>query len=104
MREAAAFLREHPPPDVEQQELDEYLDAIEAPVRRPVQQRFRSLVRSAQEGNSEAEVAQQIVDTADKLGLEPTDPVEALPPISTDDIHLVCWMAITPAEGETEAT
>ncbi|MCS4195008.1 hypothetical protein GGP50_003245 [Salinibacter ruber] len=104
MREAAAFLREHPPPDIEQQELDEYLDAIEAPVRRPVQQRFRSLVRSAQEGNSEAEVAQQIVDTADKLGLEPTDPVEALPPISTDDIHLVCWMAITPAEGETEAT
>lgn len=103
MREAATFLREHPPPNVEQQELDEYLDAIEAPVRRTVQREFRAIVRAGREEAEATDVARKLIEKSDELGLEPTEPVEALPPISDADIHLVCWMAIAPADERADA-
>jgi len=32
-----------------------------------------------------------------ELGLEPSPPPEPLPAITEEDVHLVCWLAITPA-------
>ena len=40
--------------------------------------------------------AQQILDIIDNLGLEPYTPPKPLPEITPDDVHLVCWLALTP--------
>ena len=37
-----------------------------------------------------------LADLADDLGFEPTTRPDPLPPINDDDIHLLCWIAITP--------
>jgi hypothetical protein len=42
--------------------------------------------------------AQAIVDLVDELALEPPAPVEPLPEIDLDDVHLVCWMALCPRD------
>jgi hypothetical protein len=34
-----------------------------------------------------------------ELGLERPVPVQALPLIELDDVHLVCWLAMVPAAG-----
>lgn len=104
MREAASFLRRNPPPGIEQQELDRYIDAIETPVGRREQRPFRNLVRlGRRETTSNSMVAENLIEKADELGLEPSEPVDPLPPISEGDIHLVCWMAIVPSEEKTGA-
>ncbi len=38
---------------------------------------------------------------AKDLGLQPSPPPEPLPEITEDDVHLVCWLAIVPAEMPT---
>jgi hypothetical protein len=41
--------------------------------------------------------AATIAQLAADLGLEPAIAPEPLPIITDDDIHLVCWLAITPS-------
>lgn len=36
----------------------------------------------------------------DDLGLPPSPPPEPLPEIEDDDVHLVCWLAITGRERD----
>ena len=42
-----------------------------------------------------AEQAERILAVIRDLGLEPYTPPEPLPEITPDDIHLVCWLALT---------
>jgi hypothetical protein len=55
---------------------------------------FRAIVRTDE---PDQQKANRIAEEAARLGLEPSPPPEALPVIDGDDIHLVCWQAITPA-------
>jgi hypothetical protein len=45
------------------------------------------------------EQATAIAATVEELGLQPSPPPEPLPPITDDDVHLVCWLAIAPQEN-----
>ena len=37
-----------------------------------------------------------LAQLATELGLEPSTPLEPLPEVDEDDVHLVCWLAIVP--------
>jgi hypothetical protein len=93
--EVAAFLRSHPPLDVEQRRLERCLDAIESPWPFAEQRTLRQVFR--QEYESREARSQAIVTEVERLGVEPFQSQEPLPPISRDDVHLICWMAIEAA-------
>ena len=96
-REVADFLREHHPPDVEQDRLQRCLDAIEAPWSRREENQLRAVWR---EGfDSPQERSRALVEETEKIGLEPFHAPEPLPPIEAEDIHLICWMAIQREAG-----
>ena len=38
--------------------------------------------------------AKAVTKAMDDLGLKPFVPSEPLPPISTDEVHLICWLAV----------
>ncbi|MEX0755625.1 MAG: helicase-related protein [Actinomycetota bacterium] len=91
MRDAADLLRTDPPPSVTVPELDDILNAIEAPYG----ERILKVVREAMttEGTG-PERALAVVSAVRELGLEPAHAPEPLPVIDGSDVHLVCWIAI----------
>jgi hypothetical protein len=95
MREAAAILRNHPPEGMSGEQLYPLLDAIEAPYDNRTQRMMRAAINRS---NIPQQQAQAIVDLVDELALEPPAPVEPLPEIDLDDVHLVCWMALCPRD------
>lgn len=92
-RLVAAFLRDHPPPDVAQDRLHRCLDAIEAPWSR----REENLLRLEWEHPfpSDADKARHLVEEIERIGAEPFHPPDPLPPIEAGEIHLICWLAIS---------
>ena len=99
-REVAAFIREHPPPDVEQEQLHRCLDAVESPWSRREENQLRIVWN--QDFDSPGEKSKALVDEIERIGAEPFQPPDPLPPIEADEIHLICWMAIE-REGETDS-
>jgi hypothetical protein len=93
-RDVAAFLREHPPTDVEQSRLHRCLDAIEAPWSR----REENLLRLAWERDFPVvtEKARFLIEEVERIGAEPFRAPDPLPPIEVNEIHLICWMALNP--------
>ncbi len=93
-REVAAFLRENPPADIEQERLHRCLDAIESPWPR----REENMLRLAWERSfpSNSEKACFLVEEVERTGAEPFHAPAPLPPIAMDEIHLITWMAIEP--------
>jgi len=91
-REVAAFLREHPPPDVAQERLHRCLDAVESPWSR----REENQLRLAWERTfaTAAEKSKYLVEEVERIGAEPFRPSDPLPPIEIEEIHLICWMAL----------
>jgi hypothetical protein len=97
-RDVAAFLREHAPADIEQARLHRCLDAVESPWPR----REENLLRLVWERAfpAPAEKARGLVAEVERIGAEPFQAPEPLPPIEMDAIHLITWMAIEPAGGK----
>jgi hypothetical protein len=91
-RDVAAFLREHPPVDVEQERLHRCLDAVESPWPR----REENLLRLAweREFQTSAEKARHLIEEVERIGAEPFHAPEPLPPIEIEEVHLITWMAI----------
>jgi hypothetical protein len=52
----------------------------------------RQVTGSAQSATDQVRALARL---ADELGLQPSSPPEPLPEIEDDDVHLVCWLAIT---------
>jgi hypothetical protein len=100
MRDAAQLLRDHPPSDVEQGELDRLLDAIEAPYGERI---LRLIRRSMDPDLKPTEQATAVVETVRELGLEPGEAPQPLPVIEEEDVNLVCWMAIVGTAGTVSA-
>lgn len=96
MRDAAAILRGHPPAHLAQEEVDQMVNALEAPYGPKIQRVVREAIRSSDRAREQA-VA--IAAAVGDLGLQPSPPPEPLPVISIEDVHLVCWTAIVPADG-----
>lgn len=49
---------------------------------------------------TDAERAARLADEVTRLGLQPSEQPEPLPVITIEDVHLVCWQAITPAPSD----
>jgi len=97
-RDVAAFLRANPAADVAQDRLHGCLDAVESPWPR----REENLLRLAWEREFEttAEGARRLVEEVERIGAEPYHAPEPLPPIETEEIHLITWMAIERENAE----
>jgi hypothetical protein len=96
MRDAAALLRRTAPPaGMSQDEIDEAIDAIEAPYGARILRMFRELLTN---GQTELERASGVLALVRELGLRPAPAPEPLPVITEDDIHLVCWVAVSPGD------
>lgn len=44
---------------------------------------------------SEQERADRFLELADEFGLQPAPARQPLPAIHLDDVHLVCWLAVS---------
>jgi hypothetical protein len=93
MRESAEILREHPPVGHDQTQLKDALDTLETAYPARIQNMFRTAIRSSE---VPVEQGEAILETIRELGLTSPTPPEPLPVIDEDDIHLVCWLALTP--------
>jgi hypothetical protein len=91
-REVAEFMRSHPPYDVEQRRLERCLDAIESPWSHTEMRTLRQVFR--QEYESREARSRAVVAEVERLGIEPFQSQQPLPPIQQDDVRLICWMAI----------
>lgn len=92
-REVAAFLRENPPTNVEENRLTECLEAVESPWSRREENQLRKVWND--ESSSEADKSVALVKEIEKIGVEPYQAPDPLPPIDEDEVHLICWMGIT---------
>jgi hypothetical protein len=95
-REVAEFLRQYPPRDVEQAQIERCLEAVEAPCSRREENLLRN-VFSAEYPSHDAK-SKAILKEVERIGLEPFAAPSPLPPIEPDDVHLVCWLAIERAQ------
>lgn len=93
MRDAAALIRSSPPPDWTQEQADTLVEKLEEAYPERIQGQIRAAMRSS--GDS-VDQAAAVAATVQDLGLEPSPPPEPLPPITNDDVHLVCWLGIMP--------
>lgn len=93
MRDAAALVRDHPPPGYDQSEIDELVDSLEAPYGNRIQKLIRDAMRSVDDPRQSAAAVARV---AEEQGLQPAEAPEPLPVITVDDIHLVCWQAVAP--------
>ena len=89
---ASEILRTHPPAELTQDQVDRAIDSLSAPYPERTVRTIRAAMASS---NDPAEQAQEIVRVINALGLEPYTPPEPLPEITPEDVHAVCWLALT---------
>lgn len=98
MRDAAEHIRRQPPSTYDQQEVDCLIDTLNA----PYPERVRKQVRDITTDDSlpaEAKSA-ALAELVDRLALTPAPDPQPLPLVETEDINLICWLAIVP-DGDT---
>jgi Helicase conserved C-terminal domain len=93
MHRAADLVRAHKPSDMAIDEADWLIDTLQAPYPERVQREIRRIVVS---DYPDVEKVRSLHRLAGELGLAPSPPPEPLPEISENDVHLVCWLAISP--------
>ena len=92
LRRAADILRENPPPELPQDEIDRAIDTINAPYPERTIRTFQAAIQST---SNPAEQAEKILGVIGTYGLEPYVPPDPLPEITQSDVHLVTWLALT---------
>ena len=92
-REVAHFIRSYKPSDMEEQTINKALDIVESPWPR----RDEALLREQFNDDSDngEEKAKRLINWIIKTGLEPAGSPDPLPPVSEEDIKLICWLAVT---------
>ncbi len=91
LREAAQHLRTYPP-EINQNELLDILNSLEAPLERRTERQIREVFD--RESDDPYAVSEIIVAKVRELGLQPFVPPEPLPPITEDEVQLIIWMAV----------
>ncbi len=93
-REVAAFIRRHSPLKLSPDKCRQALDIVESPWPRREQNELRQIFKKDASTPVEfQELSGQLVDYILETGLETSHPPDPLPPIETDDVKLLCWMA-----------
>ena len=90
LRKAADHVRKYPPPDMAQEEIDRLIESIEAPWG----VRIERQIREAMEPETGVAASSAIAETVKRLGLEPFQAPDPLPPIEEQDVKLICWLAV----------
>jgi hypothetical protein len=90
LRAAAAHLRRYPPAGMTQEVLTTLIEAVEAPWGARIERQ----IREAMVGDDQAAVSAVLATKIRDLGLQPFRAPDPLPPITEDEVRLVCWMAI----------
>lgn len=97
-RNVADHLRAHPPTAMDQDELHEVLEAVEAPRGRRQENALREVWNRFHDEEDQVEepkaLSAALVEKVRDLGLQPYKPPEPLDPIEEDEVKLVCWMVI----------
>jgi len=75
---------------------DELVARLNGNYNQRTQAAFRGVMRSDASDQSRAD---RVAGLADEFGLQPAPPPQPLPAIHLDDVHLVCWLAVSNAEG-----
>jgi len=96
-RQVAAFIRAHPPLDLDGTKLTQALDVLEAPWPRREEALLREQFRDR--AGTDASRSLRLTEWILATGLERFEPPVPLPPITETDVRLVCWMAV---EGKSE--
>ena len=98
----AEFVRANLPIDVAADRITRALDVLESPWPRREEVMLRGWFESdAQQGS---DLARSLIEKILDTGLEPVEPPMPLPPISREDIELICWMGIEPQDAESTST
>lgn len=93
LREAAEHLRQFPPPKLEQSEILRAISSIEAPMPGREERILKeALARNREKNPTQASL--DLVAEVRRLGLEPFTPPQPLEPIESEDVRLICWMAV----------
>lgn len=98
-KEAAEFVRANVPDDRTQEVVRQALDIIESPWPRRDENRLREVFEAEVGGDSRGDrkkKAGAIIDLALRSGILPYVAPEQLPPIAVEEVHLVCWLALSP--------
>ena len=88
----ATFIRKHKPHGVQEERLTRALDILESPWPRREEIMLRIWFESQEHEGSA--LSRFMIDQIYESGLEPARPPPPLPPISQDDIELLCWMGV----------
>jgi hypothetical protein len=91
-RAVADHIRQYPPPEIDQQRLARGLEAVEAPCSVREQKLLRTVFEQGFPSADARSLA--LVVEIERIGLEPFQAPEPLPPIQPEDVQLVCWMAL----------
>ncbi|MXW42786.1 MAG: helicase [Acidimicrobiia bacterium] len=89
LHRAAEILRQHPPADLAQEEIDRAIDTINAPYSERTIRTFQAAMKGTDDPTEQAKKILEVIRT---LGLEPYVPPNPLPQIRPEDVHLVIWM------------
>ena len=97
-RKAAEFIRANAPANIDAARITQALDVLESPWPR----REEIMLREWFEDETRTGATQSafLIDKILETGLEPFREPPTLAPIRTDEIELVCWMAILPNAHE----
>jgi hypothetical protein len=98
-RKVAEFIRANLPPDFDGGRITKALDILESPWPRREEMMLRDWFED--KAHAGVEKAKFLIDKILETGLEPFQEPQTLPPIRLDDIELVCWLAISPGDGQT---
>ncbi len=93
LRRAADIVRQHPPPELTQEEIDRAIDTINAPYP---ERTIRTFVAAMKQTEDPAEQARAVLEVIRFLGLEPYIPPDPLPEITAEDVYLITWLAVIP--------
>ncbi len=93
----AEFIRANPPPGIDENRMNQALEILESPWPR----REEIMLRDWFEGGEgeKRTLSRYLIEQIIETGLEPAATPEPLPPISLDDIELLCWMGVEPREA-----
>lgn len=95
MMAAAELVRQHGAHLGEQQ--DELVARLQAPYSQRI---LRAIREGLRHPGTPRERVDHLAELADRLGLVRQPSPDPLPPITEDDIHLVCWIAILPESSQ----
>ena len=88
----ADFIRAHPAVDIPEQEVNRALDILESPWPRREEIMLRRWFED--QDLDGAALSASLIKQITASGLEPVEPPQPLPPISSDEIQLLCWLGI----------